>query len=191
MLVLATLTARCNVEWLMDSGDRAGVVDDFDRFFLELLPKVTQLVLRVIPERAVAEDIAAESFARAFARWSKVGRLPYRAAWVMRVAANLAIDESRRRARRARPSRPSPVEPDPAGSVALHATLVQALSRLPRSQKEATALRYLADLPEDDVSALLGISPGTVKSHLNRARATLRKQLGTDLEEIGHETNPL
>lgn len=175
----------------MDSAHGTGAVDDFDQFFLGLLPKVMHLAMRLTRERVEAEDVAAESFARAFARWSKVGALPYREAWVMRVAANLAIDESRRIARRPRLAESKQAEPDPAGPVALRAMLVQALAQLPKSQRDATTLHYLADLPERDVAAALGVNLGTVKSHLSRARATLRKDLGSDLEEIAHGTNPL
>ena len=175
----------------MDHDGGTGTDDDFSSFFLETLPKVLRVVLRVIPERVVAEDIAAESFARAFSRWSKVGPQPYREAWVLRVASNLAIDEARRRTRRARFFSRRPAEPDPADLVSLHATVAQALAQLPRSQRDAVSLRYLADLPESDVGALLGISTGTVKAHLSRARAALRRQLGTELEEIGHDTHSL
>lgn len=154
---------------------------NFDTFFYELLPGVIRMAQRMAGDRTTAEDIAAEAFARAFARWDKVGALPYREAWVMRVAANLAIDLTRRRRL---PPVPAPVAADPADQVALRLSLAEALGHLPRSQRDAIVLRYLADLSEEDVARALGVRPGTVKSHLHRARQTLARRLGTDPEEI-------
>lgn len=158
---------------------------DFDAFFFAELPVVLRLAQRMTGDRTAAEDVAAEAFARAFARWDRVGPLEHRAAWVLRVASNLAIDPARRR----RPVPPShQVPPDPAGEVAVRLTMVQALRGLPKGQREALVLRYLADLPEAEVAAALGVRQGTVKSHLHRARAAMRSRLGADLEEFGYGT---
>ena len=163
---------------------------DFDQFFYSLLPRVTQVSQRLTGNRQAAEDIAAEAFARAYARWPKVSRLPYRDAWVLRVATNLAIDSARRRL--AAPSgQRDPEMLDLADVVALRSTLIGALSALSRSQREAVVLRYLIDLPEDEVATALGIRPGTVKSHLHRAVASLREQLANDSKELGYDPHPL
>ena len=45
-------------------------------------------------------------------------------------------------------------------------------------------MRYLVDLSEADVASSLGMSTGSVKTHLSRASGRLRGQLG-ELEEIG------
>ena len=55
--------------------------------------------------------------------------------------------------------------------------LQRALLELPKRQREAVVLRYIADLSEADVAALLGCSPGTIKSHLNRGTTRLRLAL--------------
>jgi RNA polymerase sigma factor (sigma-70 family) len=65
--------------------------------------------------------------------------------------------------------------------------LVDALARLPRRQREAVALRYLADLTIDDVALTLGVSAGTVKQSVHRALHTLRGQLGSELPPILEE----
>jgi RNA polymerase sigma-70 factor (ECF subfamily) len=159
---------------------------DFDAFFLAGLSAALRLAQRITGDRTSAEDVAAEAFARAFAHWDRVGSLAYREAWVLKVASNLAIDLVRRR----RPALPSArPERDPAGQVALRLTLVQAVRSLPRAQREALVLRYLADLSEAEVAAALGVSDGTVKSHVHRAREALRSRLGTDPEELGYGTS--
>ena len=159
--------------------------EEFDSFFMALLPALRRLAQRMTGDRTAAEDVAAEAFARAFARWEKVGRLDYREAWVLRVASNLAIDLARRR----RPEPPARAAvPDLAGEVALRLTLLEALRSMPTTQRQALVLRYLAALPEADVAAALGVKQGTVKSHLHRGREAIRSRLGADLEELGYGT---
>jgi hypothetical protein len=55
----------------------------FDDFFFSALPRVQRLAIRLTGNRQAAEDVAAEAFARAFARWPKVFALPYKEAWVL------------------------------------------------------------------------------------------------------------
>lgn len=161
--------------------------DDFDEFFYSLLPRVLRVAQRLTGSHQAAEDVAAEAFARAYARWSKVGGLAYRDAWVLRVATNLAIDAARRHlAAPAIDQQPDVL--DFADLVALRTTLVAALAALSRSQREAVLLRYLIDLPEDEVALALGIRPGTVKSHLHRAVTTLRSQIPPDSKDLGYDS---
>jgi RNA polymerase sigma-70 factor (ECF subfamily) len=55
--------------------------------------------------------------------------------------------------------------------------LERAVTSLPLRQRQVVTLHYLADLPVDEIAAALGISAGSVKSHLFDARANLRKVL--------------
>src|SRR5436305_2267289 len=77
-------------------GDDGGE-DGFDGAFKDLFRPAFGVAYRILGNVADAEDAAAEALARALVRWHKVGSLPYREAWVMRVAANVAIDTVRRR----------------------------------------------------------------------------------------------
>ena len=52
------------------------------------------------------------------------------------------------------------------------------MAALPQRQREAVALRYLADLEEAEVSRALGISASTVRTHVQRGLAGLREVLG-------------
>jgi RNA polymerase sigma-70 factor (ECF subfamily) len=169
-------------------GGQSGA--DFDDFFYTVLPRVLRVGQRLTGNRHAAEDIAAEAFARAYARWRKVGELPYRDAWVLKVATNLAIDAARRRVAVAAIDEGTVVL-DVADVVALRATLVSALAALSRSQREAVVLRYLVDLPEDQVAVALGIRPGTVKSHLHRAVAKLRQQIGSNQKDLGYDARTI
>lgn len=150
--------------------------DAFREAFPVLYASAGRVALRILGDHEAAQDVAAEALARAYERWTKVSELPYRDAWVLRVAANLAIDSVRRK----RPvvEHPRPLEAEERAAV--HLVLVRALEKLSRRQREVVALRYLNDLSEDDVAAALGISGGSVKTHLRRGLENMRRTLGDD-----------
>ena len=161
--------------------------DGYDDFFLTLLPGVNRVALRLVGDLPTAEDVVAEAFARAFASWGRVSRLSYRDAWLMRVATNLALDAVKRR--------PTPLlhprhSSDPADEVVGRLVLTEALKALPKRQRQAVVMRYLADLPEEEVGEALGVSPGTVKAHLHRGREALSKHLDINPEDIEYGTHP-
>ena len=154
--------------------------DGFDEAFDELFPRAVRLATRLLGNRAAAEDVAAEAMARAYARWSKVSRLPYRDGWVLKVATNLAIDRLRRR--------PPEVAPAPADefeeAVHLRLALNAALLSLAPRQRQAVSLRYLGGLSDKEVAQALGISLGSVKTHIHRGLHGLRARMGAGLEEV-------
>ncbi len=57
------------------------------------------------------------------------------------------------------------------------ATIRQILESLPPKQRAAVALRYLADLGDEEIGALLGCSASTVRSQLARGLAKLRREV--------------
>lgn len=154
--------------------------DGFDEAFDELFPRAVRLAARLLGDRAAAEDVAAEALARAYARWSKVGGLPYRDGWVLKVATNLAIDRLRRRPPEVAPAR----NDDFADAIELRMALNAALLTLAPRQRQALALRYLGGLSDREVAQALGISLGSVKTHIHRGLKSLRARLGTGLEEV-------
>jgi RNA polymerase sigma factor (sigma-70 family) len=107
----------------------------------------------------------------------EIGPQPWRDAWVYKVAVNEAI----RRLPRPHPAQQLPEAGDAADHIALRQTLTAALRQLPRRQCEAIVLRYLLDFSESEVAAALGVSPGTVKTHLHRGIRALRKSVGPAL----------
>jgi RNA polymerase sigma-70 factor (sigma-E family) len=54
-----------------------------------------------------------------------------------------------------------------------HREVIAALAGLPVRRREAIVLRYWLDLPEREIAAVMGVSPGTVKSHVSRGLAAL------------------
>ena len=66
---------------------------------------------------------------------------------------------------------------------AVDVDLQRAIAALSEGQRRAVVLHHLVDLPVDQVAEVLGISPGTVKTHLHRGRARLAEVLG-EPEEV-------
>src|SRR5665213_4019708 len=144
--------------------------DDYDAYFRRMFPRAVAVARRVTVDDARAKDAAQIAFERAYSRWPRVRLLEWRDAWVLRVTINEAI----------RQTRPLPLAPpiqpasDETDLVDLRHSLVEALQRLPRRQREAVTLRYLTDLSEIEVANVLEISRGSVKTHLHRGLAALR-----------------
>jgi RNA polymerase sigma factor (sigma-70 family) len=153
------------------------VEDDFDTAFRVLFHPAFGVAYRILGNVEDAEDAAAEALARALVRWGRVRRLPYREAWVMRVAANVAIDMVRK-------GRTLPVETvvgdDGADNTMLRVALTAALAALSRRQREVVSLRYVGGLSEGEVATCLGISVNSVKKHMLRGTTNLRDRLGPD-----------
>jgi RNA polymerase sigma-70 factor (ECF subfamily) len=151
----------------------------FDEAFDDLFA-VAERVARRIAGAGEAQDVAAEVMGRTFARWSRVEALPYRRAWVARVAFNEALDAHRRAQRRSGARASAPSTRDMADDLAVRLALNEALAKLPKRQREVVALRYLADLTEADTASVLGLTVGTVKQHGRRALQAMRERLGVD-----------
>ena len=106
--------------------------------------------------------------------------------WFLRIVANTARNDRRARGRRAALARrvavdersgAGPTPEDDALAAGDRALVLAALNRLPGSDREVLALRYVEGLSEADVGAVLDVPVGTVKSRLSRAKGRLRDAL--------------
>jgi RNA polymerase sigma-70 factor (sigma-E family) len=156
----------------------------FDEFFDEHYDEVVRTVALAVGDRPRAEDATQEAFARAYRKWGSVSRMDRPVGWVIVVAVN----QLRRWANRVdRPERAhlEALDPrsahdtavDPSDAVVDGATLRAALDRLGPRQRATVVLRFLCDLPTDEVARALGCSTGTVKSALHTAIAKMRIEL--------------
>jgi RNA polymerase sigma-70 factor (ECF subfamily) len=141
----------------------------------------------VARDTAVAQEVAAEAFARALERWDRVGEMASPGGWTYRVALNLV----RRRARRAALERRLLLRMAPAPPISVPAPAVEvweAVTALPPRMRTAVALRYLGGLTEAEVAEAMGVAPGTVAGTLHDARARLAVLLAPDVptEEVTH-----
>ena len=152
------------------SGGDEAFVGAFDRLY----ERAYQQAYKLLGDRQEAEDLAQEACARASLRW---GHFENPDAWVVHVVTNLAFDRFRRLRSARRHARRSPAPALIAQVADPHVDLYRALAQLPRRQREAVALRYLADFSEAQTAAALGCTPGTVKTHTARGLHALRVTL--------------
>jgi RNA polymerase sigma factor (sigma-70 family) len=125
--------------------------------------------------REEAEDVALDALAVAYDRWGRVRDLGYRDAWVFKVTANLVLRRLKRRRRPVlAPAAWASSSSSPEDEVTSRMALQGVVAGLPRRQRQVLVLRYVADLPEDEVALALGINVGSVKQHASRGRAALR-----------------
>lgn len=130
-----------------------------------------------------ARDAVQEAFVRLCLDWPRISRYEDPAAWVRRVALNRLRNQqrSRRRWRGALLRLGSHARERAAAGMAVtlgvqlaDCEALRLLRRLPERQRVAMALHYVADLSVAQVAAAMGISEGSVKQHLFRARESLR-----------------
>jgi RNA polymerase sigma-70 factor, ECF subfamily len=159
---------------------------DFDAFYLATIRRVVLYLYAACGDRADAQDIAQEAFARAWQHWPKVAKYEDPEAWVRAVAWRLMINRWRglRRWLAAR-ARLGPPPESTAGPSPDRVAVMDALLRLPKPQRQVIALHYLLDMPVGQIATDTGTPEGTVKARLSRARATLARLLD---EENSHVT---
>jgi RNA polymerase sigma-70 factor, ECF subfamily len=156
--------------------------DETIREFLETsYPRLVAAVALVAGSRDAAEDAVQEALARA---WERAGTEQIRSlpAWVTRVSLNLSRSRWRRLRAEARAT-------DRLGAASEHLQadprpdVEQALTRLSRRQREVTVLRYYLAMDVSEIAGVLGITEGTVKTQLFRARRALAELLSDDEQE--------
>lgn len=161
---------------------RGGSEEAWDALVRAHQGPVFRLAYLLMGDAHEAEDIAQETFIRAFRALDRFQTdLPMRP-WLLSITTNLA--RNRRRSvgrylaavRRFVQSSPEPVTSGGVGSTqAWEAeTLWQAVRRLSQADQEVISMRYFLELSEAETAAALGVPPGTVKSRLHRALARLR-----------------
>jgi RNA polymerase sigma factor (sigma-70 family) len=149
---------------------------EFADFFQASWAPCLRAVVAVVGSPQLAEDQVAEAFAKAWASWPKVRRHPARRAWVVRTALNTGASWWRHRRRELPlPDHDMPAPADLDGG--LDASLLTAIWRLPRRQREVIALRIFLDLDTATIARQLGIEAGTARMHLSRGVTALRHQL--------------
>lgn len=161
----------------------------FDRHYRSVYAYLSRRV-----GRTVADDLAAETFVRAFERRSAYDSSAKRALpWLLGIAINLLAHHRRSEARRLRalvalggPEADERFVESAEGRIdaaAARASLVRALEALDDYDREALLLFAWADLSYEEIATALGIPVGTVRSRLNRARRKLRVSLEQDTAE--------
>jgi RNA polymerase sigma factor (sigma-70 family) len=167
-----------------DADDPADLAALFSRY---VRPLLRYCACRVGP--AAAEDVVAEAFLIAHARWQSFD--PARAGaltWLYGIATNVARSHRRAELRALRGyarAAETVVDEgfadratDRADALAGRRRIAAALARLPARQRDVLLLFAVAELDYAEIAAALDIPLGSVQSSLHRARAKLRARLG-------------
>lgn len=152
---------------------------------------------RMLRDPHEAEDAVQHAFLNAFKALARFDTTrPFRH-WILRITSNLC--RNRLAARKVRgkllpPTGGEDVPPDPPtgpgqpggpqSAQGQRATLREAIEALPEKYRLAVVLRYLHELPLEEISRITEVPVATVKTHLHRGRAALRRLLAED------ETDP-
>ena len=161
---------------------------------------VFSFALRIVSERALAEEILQEAFFRAWQQGGNfsAGRGTF-ITWLLSITHNLAIDEIRRRRRR--PQKADSEEPEQVlASVAdtgsgadvedevwlgaLRETINTALAGLPPAQREPIEMAYFQGLTQREIAEALDEPLGTIKTRMRLGLQKLRDALGHDGAEL-------
>ena len=156
-----------------------GDVDAFETLFGQYQRAVFGWIVRIVRDRAAAEDLTVETFwriHRAHARFDS--RSPF-GAWARRIATNAALDHLKK----ARPEVELPRHltqgppEDPGVRREIREVIERAFRRLPAKLQVTAALALIEERPYQEIANALGTSEATVKSRVFRAVRLLRASL--------------
>ena len=129
--------------------------------------------LAILGDVPGAEDAVQDAFLRYLEKRPELKDENHERAWLLKVTANLC--KSALRSRQRHPTvELLDVYPAPDGETG---ELVEAILALPANQRAAVHLFYYEGYSTGEIANLLGQRPGTVRSHLSRAREALRQNL--------------
>ncbi len=163
--------------------------------FERLVDKYWRLVISWIRPRvrsvAEAEDVAQESFIRAFRALKSLEDPERFMSWLLRIAKNVAADNARRcrnvqsldrMCEDGEPPVAAPaVQEDPGDRIDRDeefGSVLREVHRLPEKYRLVVMLRYFEGFSGSEISAILGEPEGTVRNRLFRALDKLRRQIG-------------
>jgi len=157
----------------------AGEVEAFESLFRQHQREVYGWIVRIVRDGGTAEDLTVEAFWRLYQKRDRLDPRGNCAAWLRRVATNLAIDHLRRR----RPE--AALTAEPAGPQAAdrverqqaRAAIRSAFDGLSPKLRTVVQLVLIEEEPYARVAESLGISQSAVKLRVFRATRILRKKL--------------
>jgi RNA polymerase sigma-70 factor (ECF subfamily) len=146
------------------------------------LDDVHAFLVYLTGDRNVAEDLTAETFARALERWRRYDpRRGSARTWLCQLARSTALDhfrsEERRRRREGRYALEVAEAEESSFGEGLSPELEAGLARLSAAEREVLALRVLLDLDGENAARVLGISQTACSTRLSRALQKLEQEV--------------
>jgi RNA polymerase sigma-70 factor (ECF subfamily) len=163
----------------MATGDSAALAAFYDRH----APRVLGLLVRLVADRAEAEDLLQQVF---FEVWTRAGQFdPTRSSpttWLLLIARSRGLDRARRRS--VTVGLAGVAEPVTRAEVGAELErsetgqqVAAALARLPEEQRQAILLAFHGGLTHEEIARQLGLPLGTVKSRIRIGMQRLRELL--------------
>ena len=159
--------------------------------------RVYSIAFRILGDCGIAEEVAQDVFLALYRNLDRLQSQEHLLAWLRRVTVHRATDAYRRRASRADFAadefceertvlcgKGSAVSQTSFESADTTTSIEQMVATLPPAQRAVLLLRYQEDLPPTEISALLAMPLGTVKSHLQRALKLLRAKASRQRKEV-------
>ncbi len=160
-------------------------VPDFDALYEEHATRLFNLAWRMCGTRADAEDLLQEIFLQAYRKLPEFRGDAAVGTWLYRLAMNRCLDHLKsRHARAANAS--SPLDEDivparmrtrPSEMGIRKLDLERAISQLPEGARAVFVLHDVEGFQHQEIASILGISEGTSKSQVHKARLRLRELL--------------
>ncbi|MDR7080375.1 RNA polymerase sigma-70 factor (ECF subfamily) [Neobacillus niacini] len=154
---------------------------------------IYQLGYRMLGNRHEAEDIAQEAFIRAYVNIKSFNQDLKFSTWLFRIATNLCIDRIRKKkpdyyldaevsgtdglTMYSQLSSNSPLPEKELESLELQETVQKEILKLPEKYRAVIVLKYIEELSLNEISEILDMPLGTVKTRIHRGREALRQQL--------------
>jgi RNA polymerase sigma-70 factor, ECF subfamily len=163
-------------------GDR----DALEELYLIHFDRIYSYLHVSVGNRHDAEDLTTQTFLKML---EKIGSFKWQAApfsaWLFRIAHNLAMDHFRSRRRwqlEEEVPEPPPSEAEPSAELEAMRTIgresmLKLIERLSPEQQQVLTLKFVFNLPNAEVAAILEKTEGAVKSLQHRALVSLQKQV--------------
>jgi len=180
-----------NTEGALLARAKAGDVGAFEQLSAAYADRLYMLLLRLLGDRAEAEDVAQEVMLRA---WQGISRFQGRSSyftWLYRIAVNEANRALDKRSRRPPglslgpeelqlPDAPALEPARQAEASELRQALARALAELPPPLRTAIVLRDVEGLSTEEAAEIAGVGQAAFKSRLHQARLRVRTAIGDE-----------
>lgn len=182
-----------------------GDLEAFDRLMELHQSRIYNLAFRMTGSREDAYDITQDTFLRAYNALPRFRGESSFSTWIYRIGCNICLDEIKRRSRQKVRVISSTVQTEAGGEEydlidrtgdsssdpqeiyeqrERQRLIQKTIATLPEHHRSVVVLCDLQGEPYEEIAQILGISIGTVKSRLNRARLTLKSRLEALREQI-------
>ena len=162
----------------LESVEQTGL--DFADLVREHQSMVFSLSYHFLHDRELAEEVAQEVFLTLHRHLEDIKSPAHASFWLRKVAAQRAIDATRRRKRRPQVALDDVAEPAArpvANDPMLSEVLRRLVATLPETPRMVMVMRYQEDMDPAEIAEVLEMPLGTVKSHLQRSLSLLREKL--------------